>query len=147
MAADNQNDHIFSNKILFFFTRDVEMVIVVIIFEGMVFSAGLYARKDVKGTKNAEATQCMCDAGAILLATTNTSELAMWWESHNYVHGRSKNPYDTSRIVGGSSGGEGAVLAAAASPMGLGSDIGGSIRMPAFFNGIFGHKPSKCELF
>lgn len=45
-------------------------------------------------------------AGAILLAVTNVSELAMWWESHNHVHGRSRNSYNTSRIVGGSSGGE-----------------------------------------
>lgn len=65
------------------------------------------------------------------------------WESYNSIHGRTRNPYDSNRIVGGSSGGEGALLAAAGSPFGLGSDIGGSIRMPAFFNGIFGHKPSK----
>lgn len=64
------------------------------------------------------------------------------WESSNPVHGRSRNPYDTNRIVGGSSGGEGCLLAAAGSPCGIGSDIGGSIRMPAFFNGVFGHKPS-----
>ena len=58
------------------------------------------------------------------------------------VYGRTSNPYDPSRIVGGSSGGEGAAVAAAFAPFGLGSDIGGSIRMPAFFNGVFGHKPS-----
>lgn len=63
--------------------------------------------------------------------------------SVNPNHGRTNNPYDTNRIVGGSSGGEGAIQAAAASPFGIGSDIGGSIRMPAFFNGIFGHKPSR----
>lgn len=67
----------------------------------------------------------------------------MWWESNNTVHGRTNNAYDTNRIVGGSSGGEGCVQSAAGSPFGMGSDIGGSIRMPAFFNGIFGHKPSK----
>lgn len=65
------------------------------------------------------------------------------WESHNRVHGRTNNPYDTNRIVGGSSGGEGCIQGAAGSAFGLGSDIGGSIRMPSFFNGIFGHKPSK----
>ena len=63
-------------------------------------------------------------------------------ESNNYVYGRTNNPYDPGRTVGGSSGGEGAIVAAGASPFGLGSDIGGSIRMPAFFNGIFGHKPT-----
>lgn len=61
----------------------------------------------------------------------------------NTVHGRTNNAYDTNRIVGGSSGGEGCLLSAAGSPFGLGSDIGGSIRMPGFFNGVFGHKPSK----
>jgi len=66
----------------------------------------------------------------------------MWMESFNKVYGRTNNPYDPKRIVGGSSGGEGAIIGAGASPFGLGSDIGGSIRMPAFFNGVFGHKPS-----
>lgn len=65
------------------------------------------------------------------------------WESANTLHGRTNNPYDTNRIVGGSSGGEGCIQAAAGSAFGIGSDIGGSIRMPAFFNGVFGHKPSK----
>src|SRR5919202_3862942 len=63
-------------------------------------------------------------------------------ESSNRVYGRTNNPYDPSRIVGGSSGGEGAVIGAGGAPFGLGSDVGGSIRMPAFFNGIFGHKPT-----
>jgi fatty acid amide hydrolase 2 len=68
----------------------------------------------------------------------------MWMESYNRVYGRTGNPYNPERIVGGSSGGEGAIIGAGAVPFGLGSDIGGSIRMPAFFNGIFGHKPSSC---
>jgi fatty acid amide hydrolase 2 len=63
-------------------------------------------------------------------------------ESSNHVYGRTNNPYDPSRLVGGSSGGEGAIVGSGASPFGLGSDIGGSIRMPAFFNGVFGHKPT-----
>jgi fatty acid amide hydrolase 2 len=66
----------------------------------------------------------------------------MWYESNNRVYGRTNNPYDPSRIVGGSSGGEGAIIGAGGSPFGLGSDVGGSIRMPAFFNGVFGHKPT-----
>lgn len=66
----------------------------------------------------------------------------MWYESSNKVYGRTHNPYNLHRIVGGSSGGEGALVSAAGAPCGLGSDIGGSIRMPAFFNGIFGHKPT-----
>jgi Asp-tRNA(Asn)/Glu-tRNA(Gln) amidotransferase A subunit family amidase len=58
------------------------------------------------------------------------------------VYGRSNNPYHLGRIVGGSSGGEAGLIAAAGSVFGIGSDVGGSIRMPAFFCGIFGHKPT-----
>ena len=81
-------------------------------------------------------------AGAIPLGVTNTSELCMWMESFNKVYGITNNPYDPTRTVGGSSGGEGAIIGSGASPFGLGADVGGSIRMPAFFNGVFGHKPS-----
>jgi fatty acid amide hydrolase 2 len=66
----------------------------------------------------------------------------MWMETFNNIYGRTNNPYDLKRTVGGSSGGEGAMVGAGASPIGLGADIGGSIRMPAFFNGVFGHKPT-----
>lgn len=64
----------------------------------------------------------------------------MWIESINYLHGTSKNPYNTSRTVGGSSGGEGCIISSAASVIGIGSDIGGSVRIPAYFNGVYGHK-------
>ncbi|XP_068147931.1 fatty-acid amide hydrolase 2-A [Drosophila tropicalis] len=111
--------------------------------KGMLHTAGLYVRRDIRGAQDADAIALMRRAGAIPLALTNVSEVCMWWESNNTVHGRTRNAYDTNRIVGGSSGGEGCVQSAAASAFGLGSDIGGSIRMPAFFNGIFGHKPSK----
>ncbi|CCW71763.1 unnamed protein product [Phytomonas sp. Hart1] len=82
------------------------------------------------------------EAGAIILGVTNTSELCMWYESSNYVYGITCNPYDTRCIVGGSSGGEGTAAGAAFSVFGIGSDIGGSIRMPCFFNGVYGHKSS-----
>jgi fatty acid amide hydrolase 2 len=82
-------------------------------------------------------------AGAIPMGTTNVPELGFWFETNNPVYGRTNNPYNTSRTCGGSSGGEGALIGAGASPMGIGSDIGGSIRMPAFFCGIPGHKPSR----
>lgn len=109
----------------------------------LLHTAGIWKRRNIRGEKDARAMELMRKAGAIPFALTNVSECCMWWESVNTVHGRSRNPYDTNRIVGGSSGGEGAIQSAAASPFGLGSDIGGSIRMPAFFNGIFGHKPSR----
>ncbi|XP_058837565.1 fatty-acid amide hydrolase 2-B-like [Topomyia yanbarensis] len=109
----------------------------------LLHTAGIWKRRMIRGDKDARAMELMRKAGAIPFALTNVSECCMWWESVNTIHGRSRNPYDTNRIVGGSSGGEGAIQAAAGSPFGLGSDIGGSIRMPAFFNGIFGHKPSR----
>ncbi|MFT5587365.1 MAG: fatty acid amide hydrolase 2, partial [Cognaticolwellia sp.] len=97
---------------------------------------------DVIADHNATAVQRYLDAGAVPLGVSNTSELCMWMESDNLVYGRTNNPYDPTCTVGGSSGGEGALVGAGAAPFGLGSDIGGSIRMPAFFNGVFGHKPS-----
>jgi fatty acid amide hydrolase 2 len=66
----------------------------------------------------------------------------MWIESSNHVYGRTSNAYNPKRTAGGSSGGEGAAVGAGFAPIGLGTDIGGSIRLPAFFNGVFGHKPS-----
>ncbi|XP_047105781.1 fatty-acid amide hydrolase 2-A [Schistocerca piceifrons] len=112
--------------------------------KGLSNTAGLYKRKDIKALEDAEVIALMRKAGGIPLAVTNISELCMWWESSNTVYGRTNNPYNTNHIVGGSSGGEACIQAAAASPVGIGSDIGGSIRMPCFFNGIFGHKPSRC---
>ncbi|XP_012235122.1 fatty-acid amide hydrolase 2 isoform X2 [Linepithema humile] len=109
----------------------------------MYQTAGLVVRKNTVAEKDAEVVKLMRSAGAIPLALTNVSELAMWWESTNCLFGTTKNPYNTRHIVGGSSGGEGCIQAAAGSPLGIGSDIGGSIRMPSFFNGIFGHKPTK----
>ena len=109
---------------------------------GMHQTAGMVSRKDYIATEEATAVTRLRRAGAIPMATTNVSELGMWMESSNKVYGRTNNPYDTSRIAGGSSGGEGSIVGSGASPFGLGSDIGGSIRMPAFFNGVFGHKPT-----
>jgi fatty acid amide hydrolase 2 len=76
------------------------------------------------------------------LGVTNCSELCMWIESSNKVYGTSNNPYDVTRTVGGSSGGEGCIISTGGSIFGVGSDVGGSIRLPSFFNGIFGLKPT-----
>jgi len=91
---------------------------------------------------DAPAVQRLRDAGAIVLGVTNLSELCMWMETRNTRYGTTVNPYDQRHTVGGSSGGEGCAVAAMFVSFGLGSDIGGSIRMPAYFNGVFGHKPS-----
>jgi fatty acid amide hydrolase 2 len=110
--------------------------------KGMPNASGLVSRQGIISEKDATVVERIKRSGAIVLGVTNTSELCMWMESNNRVYGRTNNPYDLSRIVGGSSGGEGAIIASGGAPFGIGSDIGGSIRMPAFFNGVFGHKPS-----
>lgn len=107
---------------------------------GMPNTAGLVRRKGVVAERDAEAVARLRRAGAIALGVTNVSELCMWMESDNDVYGCTNNPFDVRRTAGGSSGGEGAIVGAEAAPFGLGSDIGGSIRMPAAFNGVFGHK-------
>ncbi|HIA01249.1 MAG TPA: amidase, partial [Myxococcales bacterium] len=105
-------------------------------------TSGVVARRSFRAPGDATAVARLRKAGAIILGLTNTSELCMWMESQNKVYGRTNNPYNVKRTAGGSSGGEGALIGAAGTPFGLGSDVGGSIRLPAFFNGVFGHKPS-----
>ena len=82
------------------------------------------------------------DAGAIILGKTNVMQALAGWEWDNPVYGRANNPWDLARTPGGSSGGEGAIIAAGGSPLGLASDLGGSIRFPAYFCGVHGFKPT-----
>ena len=105
-------------------------------------TSGVVARRQIIASADADAVRLLKEAGFIVMGVTNVSELCIWMESTNPVYGRTSNPYDVSRTAGGSSGGEGAIVGAGASPVGLGSDVGGSIRMPAYFNGVFGHKCS-----
>jgi len=81
-------------------------------------------------------------AGAIILGVTNAPELLMAWETDNLLYGRTNNPWDLERTAGGSSGGEAAAIASGMSAGGVGSDGGGSIRVPAHFTGICGLKPT-----
>ncbi len=111
---------------------------------GMPQTSGAVARRNVVAEHSATAVQRLIDAGAIPLGVTNTSELTLWIESQNRVWGRTNNAYDVDRTAGGSSGGEGAAVGSGFAPIGLGTDFGGSIRLPAFFNGVFGHKPTGC---
>ena len=87
------------------------------------------------------------EAGAIVVGKTNVSQLLMYVESDNPVYGRTLNPWNAERTCGGSSGGEGAIIAAGGSPLGLGSDVGGSSRYPAAFCGIASLKPTagRCD--
>jgi|SRR5579884_3216274 len=110
--------------------------------EGMPVSAGVLARRAHRAQQSAPVAQRLIDAGAIPIAVTNTSELTLWIESENPLYGRTNNPYDHRRTAGGSSGGEGAAVGTGGAPFGLASDIAGSIRIPALFCGVFGHKPS-----
>jgi fatty acid amide hydrolase 2 len=110
--------------------------------EGMPHTAGLIARRGLVAERDATAVARLREAGAIVLGVSNVSELCLWMEAENRVYGRTNNPYDAKWTAGGSSGGEGALVGAGATPFGLGSDFGGSIRLPAFFCGVFGHKPS-----
>ena len=85
-------------------------------------------------------------AGGIPIAKTNLPDLLFSFETDNLVFGRTNNPYDLTRTPGGSSGGEAALIAAGGSPLGLGSDCAGSVRLPAAFCGIAGIKPTSGRL-
>lgn len=111
-------------------------------FEGARRTAGSIHHKDDISQKTSSIILRLIDAGAVPLVTTNVPELGFWYECFNPIYGQTNNPYDTHRTPGGSSGGECALIGAGCNPIGIGSDIGGSIRMPAFFCGIFGHKPT-----
>lgn len=113
-----------------------------IAYAGMPNCAGVVHRREVRAARSAPVVERLLAAGAIPLGVTNTSELTMWIESENRVYGRTRNAYDPRRTAGGSSGGEGAAVGIGGSPFGIGSDMGGSIRLPAYFNGVFGHKPT-----
>src|SRR5438067_678913 len=85
-------------------------------------------------------------AGAVLLGKTNVPPLLMDFQSENAIFGRTNNPWDLSRTPGGSTGGGAAAVAAGLTPLEYGSDIGGSIRLPAAFCGVYGHKPSETAM-
>ena len=103
---------------------------------GTKLCAGNFAKKD------APLVERLRNAGAIILGMTNTPELLMAWETDNLLYGRTNNPWDLSRTSGGSSGGEAAAIASGCSAGGVGSDGGGSVRVPAHFSGICGLKPT-----
>lgn len=109
---------------------------------GATHTGGLVARRDRRAESDAPVVARLKEAGAIIVGLSNVPEGGIWFETYNALYGRTNNPWDVRRTSGGSSGGEGAIVGAGASPFGLGSDIGGSVRLPAAFCGIVGHKPS-----
>jgi Asp-tRNA(Asn)/Glu-tRNA(Gln) amidotransferase A subunit family amidase len=110
--------------------------------EGLRCEAGTRLRAGFVATQDAPLVTRLKNAGAIVLGVTNTPEFLMAWETDNLLYGRSNNPWDVERTPGGSSGGEAAAIAAGMSAGGVGSDGGGSIRVPAHFSGICGLKPT-----
>lgn len=91
---------------------------------------------------NAVATQRLLDAGAVIYGKTNVPLLLGDWQTFNVIHGTTNNPWDLTKVPGGSSGGSAAALATGMAALELGSDIGASIRNPAHYCGVFGHKPT-----
>jgi amidase len=103
---------------------------------------GIVALRNAKAPANSIAVQRLLDAGAVVVGGTNVPMNLGDWQSFNDIYGTTNNPWDLTRTPGGSSGGCAAALAAGLSYLSLGSDIGGSLRVPASFCGIYSHKPT-----
>jgi amidase len=110
--------------------------------KGLRTTSGSRLRANDVPERDATAVARLKAAGAIILGKTNTPEMAISYETDNPIFGRTNNPHALDRTPGGSSGGEAAAIAACLSPAGLGSDLSGSIRVPAHFCGIVGLKPT-----
>ena len=110
--------------------------------QGLRTTSGSRIRQNFIPHRDATVVARLKSAGAIILGKTNTPEMAIPYETDNPVFGRTNHPDDISRTPGGSSGGEAAAIAAGLSPAGIGSDLSGSIRVPAHFCGIVGLKPT-----
>jgi Asp-tRNA(Asn)/Glu-tRNA(Gln) amidotransferase A subunit family amidase len=109
---------------------------------GLPCTGGSIARAEHRPTRDATVVARLRDAGAVILAKTNVPEYSSSYETDNVVHGRTNHPLDAGRTPGGSSGGEAALVAAAATPLGIGTDGGGSLRVPAHYCGLVGLRPT-----
>src|SRR2546426_7498850 len=109
---------------------------------GLRCEVGTRLRAGLVASRDAPLVSRLRAAGAVVMCVTNTPELLMAWETDNLLYGRTNNPWDLARTAGGSSGGEAAAIASGMSAAGVGSDGGGSIRVPAHFSGICGLKPT-----
>ncbi len=109
---------------------------------GTASTFGLPLRRDLIESHDDPHVAALRAAGAVPIAKTNVPQLMIFVETDNPLYGRTNNPWDLERSCGGSSGGEAAVIAAGASPLGLGNDIGGSLRIPAAFCGIASIRPT-----
>lgn len=109
---------------------------------GLVTTSGHVPLTDYTPEADAPAVAALRTAGAVIFGKTNLPEFGGDIQSYNDIHGLCRNPWNPERTAGGSSGGSGAALAAGMTLLELGSDIGGSIRVPCHYNGVFGHKPT-----
>jgi amidase len=109
---------------------------------GLPTTWGFPAQKDFVPPEDALSISRVKDAGGVILGKTNVPLGLGDWQSYNEIYGTTNNPFDLGRTPGGSSGGSSAALAAGYGPLSLGSDIGGSLRVPAFHCGVYAHKPT-----
>jgi amidase len=109
---------------------------------GLPTTWGIPAHKDFVPPEDALSVSRVKQAGGVILGKTNVPLGLGDWQSYNEIYGTTNNPYDLGRTPGGSSGGSAAALAAGYGPLSLGSDIGGSLRVPAFHCGVYAHKPT-----
>ncbi|GGE29262.1 amidase [Marinithermofilum abyssi] len=110
--------------------------------EGLPTTGGVPKQLGRMASRDAEVVRRLRYAGAIVLGKTNVSTLTMAHETDNLLYGRTNHPLSSSRTPGGSSGGEAALIASGGSPWGIGTDLGGSVRLPAHFCGIAGLRPT-----
>ncbi len=103
---------------------------------------GIPSFKDARPPRNSAVVDRLLGAGAVLIGATNVPVNLSDWQSYNPIYGQTNNPWDLKRSPGGSSGGAAAALAAGLGYLTVGSDIGGSIRIPSHFCGVYGHKPT-----
>ena len=109
---------------------------------GLPTTWGFPAQKDFTPPEDALSISRVKAAGGVILGKTNVPLALGDWQSYNDIYGTTNNPFDLARTPGGSSGGSSAALAAGYGPLSLGSDIGGSLRVPAFHCGVYAHKPT-----
>ncbi len=110
---------------------------------GLPTTSGVPARARARAERDSPLAAAVLQAGAVLLGKTNVPTHTSDWQTDNPLFGRTLNPWDSARTPGGSTGGGAAALATGLSAMEFGSDIGGSIRVPAAFCGVYGHRPSE----
>ena len=113
---------------------------------GLHTTMGMPEWVDFRSEHDAPVTTAVKKAGAVITGKTNVPPMLLYWQAVNPIYGRTNNPRDLTRSPGGSTGGGAAAVAAGLTPLEFGSDLGGSIRVPAAFCGVYGHRPSETAM-